>query len=204
MCNHSFTSICYYHPVFVDIPMNDDPKAVCGARNRQGKPCQKSPVTGRTRCRLHGGATPKGVNAKERNGNYRHGLYSKRLTEEEQALLPTIKVGSLDDEITIARIILHRLVEIHEEIQAAPMDPNNPAGFYTAEISITTPDGTTATMKTPETYALMDRYLGRIARLELTRARLIAAMRDRGEGGGEWQPLPWVDWMPRESPPDDR
>ena len=50
------------------------PKQICGARNRQGKPCQKSPMMGRTRCRNHGGATPKG----QRNA-LKHGLYSQVL-----------------------------------------------------------------------------------------------------------------------------
>jgi hypothetical protein len=54
-------------------------------------------------------------------------------------------------------------------------------------------------MKVPDTFGLIDRCLGRIGRLEVTRARLIAAMRGRGDGG-EWTPLPWVEWMAQESP----
>ena len=98
----------------------------------------------------------------------------------------------------MARILLCHIIDIHERIQAAPNDPKNSAGFYPAEITIKKPDGTTATMKTPETFALIDRCLGRIARLEVTRAQLLASMRER-EGGGEWQPLPWVEWMAQES-----
>jgi hypothetical protein len=128
-------------------------------------------MTGKRRCRAHGGATPKG----RHSGPIRHGIYSKKLTEEEKALWPTIKVGSLDDEIRIAQIILHRLIETHEAIQAAPLDPKNAAGFYAVEVTITTLDGKTVTMKVPDTYALIDRFLGRIARLKLTRARLLAA-----------------------------
>ena len=48
----------------------------------------------------------------------------------------------------------------------------------------------------------MDRCLGRIVRLELTRARLIEAVKERGEGS-EWTPLSWVDWTPQESPQDN-
>lgn len=33
-------------------------KEVCGAKTRAGTPCQRAPVAGRTRCRLHGGASP--------------------------------------------------------------------------------------------------------------------------------------------------
>ena len=28
---------------------------VCGARTRSGEPCREMPVSGKTRCRLHGG-----------------------------------------------------------------------------------------------------------------------------------------------------
>lgn len=34
---------------------------ICGAKKRDGTPCQKPPMNGATRCRLHGGATPKGL-----------------------------------------------------------------------------------------------------------------------------------------------
>lgn len=184
----------YSQPNTAKHPMHDVPKAICGAKTRSGKPCQSSPVSGKRRCRMHGGATPTG----RQQGPIRHGIYSKRLTDEERSLLPTIPVGTLDAEIIIARIILHRLIAMHDEIQAAPNDPKNMAGFRN-EVSIERPDGTTYTMRVPDTFGLMDRCLGRIARLELTRARLIASMRERGEGA-EWQPLAWVDWMPQESP----
>ena len=70
-------------------------------------------------------------------------------------------------------------------IQAAPLDPANTAGFYPAEVTVEKPDGTIITATVPETFALMDRCLGRIGRLKLTRARLLAAMREREDGGGK-------------------
>lgn len=146
---------------------------------------------------MHGGATPTG----RQQGPIRHGIYSRRLTEEEQALLPMIDVTSLDDEIRIAKVLLHRIIQIHDAVQAAPLDPKNLAGFRLAEVSITTPDGKTTTGGVPETFALIDRCLGRLGRLKLTRARLLAAMRERGEGA-EWAALPWVDWMAPDGPPE--
>ena len=50
---------------------NDDPR--CGAKTRSGHPCQKWPILGRTRCRLHGGTTPFGVD----HPSYKDGQYSK-------------------------------------------------------------------------------------------------------------------------------
>jgi hypothetical protein len=48
----------------------------CGARTRSGTPCRSPAVTGRRRCRMHGGAPGSGGPKGPRNGNYRHGRYA--------------------------------------------------------------------------------------------------------------------------------
>jgi hypothetical protein len=48
----------------------------CGARTRSGRPCQSPAVTGRRRCRMHGGAAGSGGPKGSRNGNYKRGLYT--------------------------------------------------------------------------------------------------------------------------------
>lgn len=53
----------------------------CGARNRQGKPCNRPPAQGANRCKLHGGASPKG-NALPQT---KDGRYSKYLPTRLQA-----------------------------------------------------------------------------------------------------------------------
>lgn len=40
--------------------------APCGAKTRRGDPCTNPPVTGATRCRMHGGATPQSKQAATR------------------------------------------------------------------------------------------------------------------------------------------
>lgn len=57
------------------------PLTRCGARTRSGAPCKSAPVTGRRRCRMHGGADGSGAPKGSKNGNYKHGRY----TEEVQA-----------------------------------------------------------------------------------------------------------------------
>lgn len=52
-------------------------KATCGAKTRSGTPCKKPPVPGRSRCHLHGGATPRGAD----HPNFKHGKYSKLLPD---------------------------------------------------------------------------------------------------------------------------
>jgi hypothetical protein len=48
-------------------------KSACGAKKRDGTPCRRPPLHGRTRCRLHGGATPAGI----ASPHFKHGRRSK-------------------------------------------------------------------------------------------------------------------------------
>jgi len=83
----------------------DKPKE-CGAKSRQGRPCKKPPMKGKRRCANHGakstGPTP------ENNHLRTHGVYSRYLTAEEVEVWPHIRVGSLDDEVKLAKIQIRR------------------------------------------------------------------------------------------------
>lgn len=46
---------------------------LCGAKTRSGTPCRRAPAAGRTRCRLHGGATLQGI----ASPTFKGGRYSK-------------------------------------------------------------------------------------------------------------------------------
>ena len=48
-------------------------RSICGAKNRAGLPCQKSPMEGKKRCRLHGGMSLVGKD----HPNYQHGRCTK-------------------------------------------------------------------------------------------------------------------------------
>ena len=50
----------------------------CGAKTRAGSPCQKPPIQGRTRCRLHGGASLVGKD----HPNYQHGHCTSEYREQ--------------------------------------------------------------------------------------------------------------------------
>jgi hypothetical protein len=58
----------------------------CGARTRNGRPCRSPAVHGRPRCRMHGCAPGAGGPEGERNGNYRHGLYTKEMQTRLRAM----------------------------------------------------------------------------------------------------------------------
>ena len=89
---------------------------VCGAKTRQGNPCQRSPARGRTRCRLHGGATPRG----RASPHFKTGKYSSLLPdrligryEEGQA---AADLRSLRSEIALLQV---RIIELLGQLKDA-------------------------------------------------------------------------------------
>src|SRR3712207_2291629 len=74
----------------------------CGAKTRDGDPCKNAPVTGRTRCRMHGGKQPVGI---ARHGTT-HGKYSAHLPTRMLATYEQAKADpellALRDEIALA------------------------------------------------------------------------------------------------------
>ncbi len=54
-------------------PMRSAPR--CGAKTRKGTPCQAPAVTGKKRCRMHGGAQGSGAPKGNQNA-LKHGLYT--------------------------------------------------------------------------------------------------------------------------------
>ena len=59
----------------------------CGAKRRDGLPCQKPRAKGRSRCQLHGVAPGSGAPKGEANGRYSHGLLTAEAIEERSAIL---------------------------------------------------------------------------------------------------------------------
>ena len=62
----------------------------CGARTRRGTACQKPPLAGKTRCRLHGGLStgPKTPEGKARiaAAHWKHGRRSRAFTEARKQI----------------------------------------------------------------------------------------------------------------------
>jgi hypothetical protein len=99
-----------------------------------------------------------------------HGIYSATMTDEERALLPSMRTGTLDDELVLARILLRR--ELANEIDPAKQ-------MALVERKVTRPDGTTTIYRDPDLLDQIIRLLGRIERLEALRVRLLADQLDR-------------------------
>jgi hypothetical protein len=63
----------------------------CGAKRRNGEPCQRPAARGRHRCRLHGGAPGSGAPRGERNGNYKTGRHSQEALRERRMISDVIR-----------------------------------------------------------------------------------------------------------------
>ena len=77
--------------------MND----TCGAKTRAGGECKRAPRAN-GRCNLHGGKStgaPKGSTKA-----LKHGIYSSALQDEEKELWSRIEIGTIDDELRMARL----------------------------------------------------------------------------------------------------
>ena len=55
----------------------------CGARTRSGKPCRSPAVSGKQRCRMHGGAPGSGAPRGNQNA-LKHGMYTREALEERR------------------------------------------------------------------------------------------------------------------------
>jgi hypothetical protein len=67
----------------------DWPGKRCGARTRNGTPCQKPALSGKTRCQLHGGRA--GALSGERNGRYKHGRHTKEAVAARRAATARVR-----------------------------------------------------------------------------------------------------------------
>jgi hypothetical protein len=117
----------------------------CGAKTRAGTPCRRGPVSGKTRCKLHGGAS-----TGPRVPATKHGIYSTAYTEEENAILDEARRASLSEELALARVTLRRL------LRAAPPPIGQGMG------------GNSDT----DWWGLLDRFMGRVGRLAEQHARV--------------------------------
>jgi hypothetical protein len=73
-------------------PSSTDPKPRCGARTRNGSPCRLPPMTGKSRCRMHGGAPGSGAPRGNRNA-LKHGRYSATAIARRRYLRNLIREG---------------------------------------------------------------------------------------------------------------
>ncbi|MDD2658196.1 MAG: HGGxSTG domain-containing protein [Methylococcales bacterium] len=135
----------------------------CGAkRARGGEPCKRWALEN-GRCRFHGGLSTGPKNQRGNKNAARPGaIYSKYLSDEERAIIGSIEIGSLDDEIKLCRTRLCRA------LAAETQEP---------ELSeITEREGVEAERKskTKDYHHIINTLLARIESLEARRLALIS------------------------------
>jgi glucans biosynthesis protein len=65
--------------------------ARCGAKTRAGHPCRQAAVRGQARCRMHGGAKGSGGPRGDRNGNFKHGLWTRESLGMRKAMRAKVR-----------------------------------------------------------------------------------------------------------------
>lgn len=143
--------------------------AICGAKRRNGQPCQKHAMAN-GRCRLHGGVSKDAGAPKNNKNSVKAGsIYSKFLTDDENSFVDAVEIGDLTHEIKLAKL---QVLRIQKEMQAN----KDGADLELSSAQVVERDGTkTTTMQKQrrDYHGLLDRALGRVASLELAqKARL--------------------------------
>lgn len=166
--------------------------AHCGAKTRSGEPCRRHAIPGSARCKLHGGAASK---ANKGNQSARkHGIYSDTLTADEQSLWNDIGIGTLDDDIKIAKLQLRRALIAQAKAESGDgldldLESINIRGTEPVEEGETPQEPgqpTTTIQRRRRGYEdIINRLLGRIGDLESKRADMIKKLDPEDEG-----PLP--------------
>ncbi len=152
---------------------------LCGAKTRSGEPC-RSKAMPNGRCRMHGGTNkgaPKGSQAKA------GALYSNYYTDDEKLLAEELELESIDAELRLCKIRLNRALKLEAEQEADALElervVETPA--LVGGVPITDdPDVPPVRQKTfvrKDYEPIIQRLLGRIESLTLTRQKLVSGMK---------------------------
>ncbi|RKM33454.1 HGGxSTG domain-containing protein [Moraxella catarrhalis] len=155
-------------------------KRVCGAKRRNGKPCQTAPMAN-GRCRLHGGLS---TGAPKGNQNARiHGIYSKFFSEEEKQEAAQFDIDRIDDELLLCKVQLMRALKA-EQKQASKND-NEKLELIAKTMQVVQEMGMDNGKKqVHQSFAktdfggLIDRLIARIQSLTITRQDLMSKVID--------------------------
>ena len=159
----------------------------CGAKTRSGGKCQKAPLKGKKRCKLHGGKSsgPKDAARPDNTNAVKHGFYSTALfDDDERSLYSQAEVGGVDDEIKLAKVKLYRYVKaansvtIQEMVDGA-LEVIQKQGTDMRDIPY---DKRELKACAPNYAELIIKTLDLIRKLELARVQIAAAKHGGGAG----------------------
>lgn len=172
--------------------------AICGAKKRNGEACQKPPVKGKRRCRLHGGATKNNGAPKGNKNSAKHNIYAQFMTDDEKKFSLDVDLDSIDAELRLCKVQLKRALEARAKQES---DPENTLDLDTKVLGDVIPgvadSGDKITYKRKDYDAFIDRTVARISALtkqrnelidqqltiKLKQAELSKIERENGQGG---------------------
>ena len=146
--------------------------AICGAKKRNGEACQKPPIKGKKRCRLHGGNA--GAPAGNKN-SAKHNIYSQFMTEDEIEFSQQSELHSIDSELKLCKVQLTRALKAKQAQDDAIKDQDKVA-IDSMTLGDANPQdqggGDRIVYKRKDYDALIDRLIGRISMLTKQRNEL--------------------------------
>ena len=154
---------------------------LCGAKTRAGKPCQNAAMAN-GRCRMHGGKST-GAPKNNQNSVKAGALYSDYYTDEEKLLAEELELESIDAELRLCKIRLNRALKLEAEqaAEAVELERIVETPAIVGGVPITDdPDVPPVQQKTfvrKDYEPIIQRLLGRIESLTLTRQKLVSGMK---------------------------
>ena len=180
--------------------------AICGAKKRNGEACQKPPIKGKTKCRLHGGlSTPKPA-PKNNKFASKHNIYSQFMTEDEIEFSQQSELDSVDSELKLCKIQLTRALKAKQAQDDAIKDQDKVA-IDSMTLGDANPQdqggGDRIVYKRKDYDALIDRLIGRISMLTKQRNELEYQVLNNQKLELEVEKLRREVKPPKEKPPEE-
>lgn len=156
--------------------------AFCGAKTRSGHTCKNSAMAN-GRCRMHGG---KSTGVKENQNAKKHGIYAKFITDDEWQAVAKSELDRLDDELRLCKVRLLRALQAENkqgnlgddalELIRKTIEPPIIGGM---PITADDDDDDVAeivkkSFERQDYNAIIDRLIGRIQSLTVTRQDLVS------------------------------
>lgn len=149
--------------------------AICGAKKRNGEACQKPPIKGKTKCRLHGGLSKPKPAPKNNKFASKHNIYSQFMTEDEIEFSQQSELHSIDSELKLCKVQLARALKAKQAQDDAIKDQDKVA-IDSMTLGDANPQdqsgGDRIVYKRKDYDALIDRLIGRISMLTKQRNEL--------------------------------
>lgn len=148
--------------------------AICGAKTRNGEACQKPPMKGKRKCRLHGGATKNSGAPKTNKNAVKPGsLYSQFMTKDEIDFLQNAELGKIDAELLLCKVQLKRALEAKAKQAVEVESVEDLLELESIQTDDSEKGGTKSTFKYRDYDARIDRLMGRIQSLTTQRNSLV-------------------------------